>query len=326
MIKSAKVFVLSVFLVLPLYLVSGKFALATDPHLFLSPASGNRSAAFNVEVKVDTGGQNIGGVDVYMEFPKNLLKAERVDKGTALPEVYSLIKNDEGKLRINAYFPITRAGESYSGDSGLVATINFSPLGTGTAAVNFICTQRTPPETTDSNIIEKTSVQDIIVCSANVNGSYTLTGGGGTPTPTPTTLPNCQRTCTSDRDCGGSLKCQTVSGSKKCVNPSCSTETDCICNRSCWEICGTDSECPSGLSCLQVGETKRCVKSACKLKQDCDCTATGNTPTPTKTLTKTPTPTMPVTGSTTQTVGIIFLGVLMLLTGSILVFRIERDG
>lgn len=326
MIKSAKALVLGVFLVLPLYLVSGTFALAADPHLILSPISGSHSAAFNVEVKVNTGGQNIGGVDVYLEFPKNLLKAERVDKGTALPEVFSLIKNDEGRLRINAYFPITRAGESYSGDGGLVATINFSPLTTGTAAVNFICTPKTPPETTDSNIIEKTSVQDIIVCSANVNGSYTLTGGGGTPTPTPTTIANCQRTCTSDSDCGGSLKCQTVSGSKKCVNSSCSTETDCICNRSCWGICGTDSECPSGLNCLQINDTKRCVKAICKLEQDCDCGAAGITPTPTGIVTRTLTPTMPVTGSTAQTMGIIFLGVLMLLTGSILVFRIERDG
>ena len=245
MIKAGRALVLG-FLVLPLFFLSGGFVLAADPHLFLSHASGSYSAAFSIEAKVDTGGQNIGGVDIYLEYPKNLLKIESVDKGTALPQVYSLIKNDEGKLRINAYFPLTQAGESYSGTAGLVATINFTPLGTGTAQVKFICTQSDPPETTDSNIIEKTQVKDIIVCSANINGSYTLTRAVGTPTPTPTRAP---------------------------------------------------------------GAT--------------------NTPTPTGTVsttTNTPTPSIPVTGSSAQTVSLIILGFLMLLTGSVLVFRIERNG
>lgn len=171
-----------------LFLLSGeRIVFATDPHLFLSPNSGNYSSRFSLEVRVDTGGQAVGGVDVYLEFPKNLLRAESVDKGTAFPEVYPLIKNEEGKLRISAYFPFSQAGNSFNGSNGLVATINFTPLSAGTAEVKFICTQKTPPETTDCNIIEKTEVKDIIVCSANENGSYSLTtGGGGSSTPTPT--------------------------------------------------------------------------------------------------------------------------------------------
>jgi len=165
-------------------LLSKRFAFATDPHLFLSPSSGNYSQKFDVEIKVDTGSQAVGGVDVHLEFPKNLLKAEKVTKGDAFTEVFSSIKNDEGKLRINAYFPFTEAGRSYNGTDGLIATVNFTPLGTGTAAVSFICTAGS---TTESNIVEKTTVKDIIVCSANVNGSYNLTvEGAPQPTVTPT--------------------------------------------------------------------------------------------------------------------------------------------
>jgi len=172
--------------VLCFFLSSNHRVLATDPHLFLSPASGDYSQNFNVEIKVDTGGQAIGGVDVYLEFPKNLLKIERVTKGTAFTEVFYLIKNEEGKLRINAYFPYTEAGKSYNGTDGLVATINFNPLAGGTAEVNFICN---PNSTTESNIVEKTETKDIIVCSANVHGSYTLAGENPQPTSTQTPTP-----------------------------------------------------------------------------------------------------------------------------------------
>lgn len=189
-----------IFLLTIFFLLSSKgFVFAADPHLFLSPASGSYSQKFDVEIKVNTGGQAVGGVDVHLEFPKNLLKIEKVTKGTAFTEVFSSIKNDEGKLRINAYFPFTEAGKSYNGTDGLIATINFNPLGTGTAAVNFVCT---PGSTTESNIVEKISVKDIIVCSANINGSYSLTSGEtiqatSTPTPTPTSTTSDESTTTS---------------------------------------------------------------------------------------------------------------------------------
>jgi len=184
-----------------LFLLAKNPILAVDPHLFLSPASGSYSGKFDVEIRVNTGGQAVGGVDILLEFPKNLLKIEKVTKGNAFPEVFSSIKNDEGKLRINAYFPFTQAGSSYNGTNGLIATVNFNPLASGTAAVNFLCT---PGSTTDSNIVEKISITDIIVCSSNINGSYSLSPSAGsenpaeqTPTPTSTSTPTSAPTPTS---------------------------------------------------------------------------------------------------------------------------------
>lgn len=186
--------ILGIFLI---FVVFGtkKSVWASDPHLFLNPTSGSKSANFEVEVKIDTGGKAAAGVDVHLEYPKNLLKIDGVikggtgaDKTPAFSELYSQIKNDEGKLRINAYFSTSQAGNSFTGNNGLVATITFSPLASGTAAVNFICNP--PPATDESNIIDKITVQDIIVCTSNVNGSYTLTTSSGTQatsTPTPGT-------------------------------------------------------------------------------------------------------------------------------------------
>ncbi|MGB9707055.1 MAG: cohesin domain-containing protein [Microgenomates group bacterium] len=232
------------------FLLAKNQVFAADPHLFLSPASGSYSQKFDVEIKVDTGGQAAGGVDVLLEFPKNLLKIEKVTKGTAFTEVFSSIKNDEGKLRISAYFPFTEAGKSYNGTDGLIATINFNPLGTGTAAVNFVCT---PGSTGDSNIVEKITTKDIIVCSANVNGSYTLTGEGVVqPTATPTP--------------GGAVSTPTPTPREGAV----STPTP--------------------------------------------------TPTPPSGATPTPTPPLPVSGSITQTFGLLGLGIFALLTGLALAF------
>lgn len=39
----------------------------------------------------------------------------------------------------------------------------------------------------------------------------------------------CFDTCSADSDCNTNLKCQTVGGTKRCVNPSCSEDADCTC-------------------------------------------------------------------------------------------------
>lgn len=39
----------------------------------------------------------------------------------------------------------------------------------------------------------------------------------------------CFETCDEDSDCESDLRCMTVGGEKRCVNPSCTEETDCAC-------------------------------------------------------------------------------------------------
>ncbi|PIS14141.1 hypothetical protein COT65_00415, partial [Candidatus Shapirobacteria bacterium CG09_land_8_20_14_0_10_47_13] len=76
--------------------VFAKIALsATDPHLSLSPVSGSYPGAFDLQIKIDTGGKATGGVDVYLDFPEDKLSATSFTGGTAFPKTYSLIKNAE---------------------------------------------------------------------------------------------------------------------------------------------------------------------------------------------------------------------------------------
>ena len=163
--------------------------LAANPHLSFEPSTGSYSAAFDIAVKIDTGGQATGGTDILIEYPTSLLNVDGVVSGGTFPFFYHLLQED-GRLRLTAGFPTDRAGESFTGVDALVATITFSPLGDGSAQVNFVCT---PGYTTETNILEKTTAADIIDCASNVNGTYGLGGAAPestpTPTPTPTNVP-----------------------------------------------------------------------------------------------------------------------------------------
>ncbi|MFH0863566.1 MAG: hypothetical protein V1858_00545 [Candidatus Gottesmanbacteria bacterium] len=126
-------------------------------------------------------------------------------------------------------------------------------------------------------------------------------------TPTPTPVTGCYKDCSSV-SCPSSLSCQDISGSKKCVNPSCPSESDCVCNNLCWSICTSDNSCASGQSCLQTGNDKRCVNPACIQEQDCSC-ATTTTPTP---------PTTPQAATIWPTFAVILGGLLFLTLGFVL--------
>ena len=136
--------------------------------------------------------------------------------------------------------------------------------------------------------------------------------GSTSPTPTPTSpvantttpLLGCSQTCTTDSDCNGNLRCQTVGGVKKCVNPTCVDENDCICNKNCWEVCGQDSECSSSQNCRSISGIYRCVNPSCTQAQNCSCSAV--TPTPT-------TENLPNVGISLPTVGILTGGAVLIL-------------
>ncbi len=151
------------------------------------------------------------------------------------------------------------------------------------------------------------------------SGSPTPTPTGSatpapTASPTPTPVTGCYTDC-SVTACESNLSCQTISGSKKCVNAACSGENDCVCNKSCWQVCGADNECPSGQSCRQIDATKRCVNPSCEREQDCDCTIPSATP---KITTSQPATSAPVAANIWPTVMVILGGLLLLSLGFVL--------
>ena len=135
----------------------------------------------------------------------------------------------------------------------------------------------------------------------------------GTITPTPTPIPDCWELCSDGSDCQGDLTCQLTDGVKRCVNPQCDSESDCVCNRQCWEVCGHDNECPSGLSCRQIDETKRCVNSSCERESDCDCSFKTTSPTPSVPQVK-----LPEAGIALPTIGAVIGSILLVITSFLL--------
>ena len=69
---------------------------------------------------------------------------------------------------------------------------------------------------------------DICQLSFNVEASP-VPSEEASPAPISTPPPGCWNTCVTDTQCGSSLSCLDVNGVKRCVNPSCPTESDCVC-------------------------------------------------------------------------------------------------
>jgi hypothetical protein len=161
----AFILVLFLFLFLPF----ASFAQTSSPHLSLSPTVKEVDAGvnFNVTVSVDTGNQQVAGVDAIVEYDSSLLEVVSVSEGTFFPAITTMTTT-LGKVEI---YGIADAGAPKLG-TGTLATITFQGKTAGTAAVDFTCQTGS---TNDSNI-NSTEDEDIIVCSENINASYVISG------------------------------------------------------------------------------------------------------------------------------------------------------
>ena len=169
-------------------------ALAT-PHFTLTPSSENEvvGTTFVVVVGVDSGAEKVIGIDIKAAFDATKLEIESIDKATIPDTGYQftytptqpIIHNDTGT------FEVTLPPSDSSVYTGVVAKqdllrITFKPKASGAATMNYICT---PGSITESNIINQSST-DVVDCTANQSGSYTIANSSNvvaTVTPTPST-------------------------------------------------------------------------------------------------------------------------------------------
>ncbi|MBI4040040.1 hypothetical protein HY389_01655 [Candidatus Daviesbacteria bacterium] len=170
-------------LVLPA-LLGASPAFAAGATLSLSPTSGtfNQGCPFTLTVNLDTGGAQTDGTDAILLFDSSRFSATKVNPGTIYSDYPGTnIDNTAGKVTISGLAPV---GQTYTGQ-GIFATVNFNVLPnapSGAVQVNF---DFTPGSTTDSNVAQHGTVQDIL--SAVNNGSYTVgTGSCAQQTLTPT--------------------------------------------------------------------------------------------------------------------------------------------
>lgn len=162
-------------------------AFAQQATLSLTPSSGtyNPGCQFTTSVNLNTGGAQTDGTDAILVYDTSRLSTNTnsVASGTIYPDYPgNNVDESNGRITVSGLSSITSA---FSG-SGTLATITFTVLPNapaGTATVNFDFDANDKTKTTDSNVVERGTVTDIL--STVVNGNYTIgtgtgcTGGGG---------------------------------------------------------------------------------------------------------------------------------------------------
>lgn len=179
-------------LLIPLLLI---LALANPAYAFaatlsLSPSSGtfNKGCQVNIEIKLDTGGAQTDGTDAIILFDQGKLTANSITPGTIYSDYPGNNPDNEGgKVTISGLASIS---STFSGQ-GTLATIHFTVkenAGTGATIVKFDFDPNDKTKTTDSNVVQRGTIQDIL--SSVTNGNYTIgTGACAGATPIPTIIP-----------------------------------------------------------------------------------------------------------------------------------------
>ncbi len=111
--------------------------------LYLSPASGSFTvgSTFAVSIYVNTGGNAINAVQADLSFPADKLQVVSPDSGKSFIQIWVAqpgYSNTEGTLHFQGALP----SPGITTSAGLVATITFRVINTGTAAVRFLDTSR----------------------------------------------------------------------------------------------------------------------------------------------------------------------------------------
>jgi LPXTG-motif cell wall-anchored protein len=186
---------LTAVLVLALMIVCPARAMAT-PHFTLNPSSASETTGsnFTVTMGVDSNTSKVIGIDIQGTFDASKLQIVSIDKAANIPDSGYQFTYTSGQAIINntaGTFEVTLPSANSSVYTGVVAvqdllTITFKPTASGTATLDYVCTAGS---VADSNIIDQ-SGNDVVDCTANQSGSYTISGTNSsssvTNTPTPT--------------------------------------------------------------------------------------------------------------------------------------------
>lgn len=174
--------------VVVMFLVAGSAnATLAAPRLTLTPVTGSytNGSTFTVSVGVNSDGEKSSAVDVWASFDKAKLEVVSIVKSLNPPFAFDMtprIDNTAGTFEFSCASTNMSAFED-TVINGELAVVTFKAKAIGTAALNFTCS---PGSTVDSNIFNS-DINDVISCSANSVGSYTITAGTSVTTPTPTT-------------------------------------------------------------------------------------------------------------------------------------------
>ncbi len=145
--------------------------------LALSPASGtfNKGCSFSVDIKLDTTGAQTDGTDAIIKYDNSKLSATSINSGTIYADYPgNSIDESTGKITTSGLASVSSA---FTG-SGTLATINFTVkegASTGATIVSFDFDVNNKTNTTDSNVVQRGTIADIL--SSVTNGNYTIGSG-----------------------------------------------------------------------------------------------------------------------------------------------------
>lgn len=159
---------------------------AAGASLSISPATGtfNKGCDFTLEVKLDTGGIETDGTDAIIFYDPTRLNAKAIRSGTIYADYPgNSIDAQNGRITISGLASVSSA---FVGQ-GTLALIEFSVLPNapeGVTQVTFDFDPNDKAKTTDSNVVERGAVVDIL--NEVTNGNFTIgTGSCASTTPTP---------------------------------------------------------------------------------------------------------------------------------------------
>lgn len=155
--------------------------------LSLSPSSGtfNRGCSFTLGINLDTAGAQTDGTDAILNFDPTRVSATTITPGTIYSDYPGTNIDSTGKITISG---LASVAQPFAG-SGVLATLAMTvPANapTGVTQVTFDFDPLNPTKTTDSNVVERSTVRDVL--ASVTNGSYTIgTGACSAQTQTTTT-------------------------------------------------------------------------------------------------------------------------------------------
>lgn len=174
--------ILPLFLAIFLLILPGN-VLASS--LSLSPSSGtfNKGCPVSLKITVDTEKASTDGTDAILIFDNSRFLGQSIATGSIYPDFPgNNIDNAGGKITISG---LASVNDPFAG-KGTLATVNFKVADNapeGAAQINFDFDSNNKKKTTDSNVVERGTIEDTL--NSVVNGNYVIGTGACAASPTP---------------------------------------------------------------------------------------------------------------------------------------------
>lgn len=145
--------------------------------LSLIPSAGelHNNCQYDIKIELDTDGGETDGTDAILFFDPNKLTVSSIVEGTLYRNYFQNIDNTNGVVALSGL--IGPPPEPTFNGLGIFGTVKFTvkPTASGSAQIRFDFDPANPQKTTDSNVVEHTTVKELL--SSVTDGSYTISTG-----------------------------------------------------------------------------------------------------------------------------------------------------